>query len=63
MLDPNQYVSKTMQAFAASIDEILNYMDKKITSLEIKFQNNYIQEKSNYMNDNNNNNNNNNILN
>jgi len=29
MLDPNQYVSKTMQAFAASINEILNYMDKK----------------------------------
>jgi len=46
MMEPNQYVSKTMQAFAASIDEILNYVDEKITNLEIKFQNNYVQEKS-----------------
>ncbi|OUM61426.1 hypothetical protein PIROE2DRAFT_12579 [Piromyces sp. E2] len=44
MLDPNQYVSKTMQAFAASIAQVVNYMDKKITKLEIKFQNNYIKE-------------------
>jgi len=48
MLDPNQYVSKTMQAFAASIAEIVNYLDKKITKLEIKFQNNYIKENGNY---------------
>eukprot|EP00833_Pecoramyces_ruminatium_P013852 jgi/Orpsp1_1/1187884/evm.model.d7180000060908.1 len=44
MLNPDQYVSKTMQAFAYSIAEILNYLDKKITTIEIKFQNNYIQE-------------------
>ncbi|KAL6600076.1 hypothetical protein U3516DRAFT_831977 [Neocallimastix sp. 'constans'] len=44
MLDPKHYVSKTMQAFAYSISEILNYLDKKITSLEVKFQNNYVKE-------------------
>ncbi|ORX76752.1 hypothetical protein BCR32DRAFT_271083 [Anaeromyces robustus] len=44
MLDPNQYISKTMQSFASSIEKILNYLDKKITELEIKFQNNYVQE-------------------
>jgi len=46
MLDPKHYVSKTMQAFAYSISEILNYLDKKITSLEVKFQNNYVKENS-----------------
>jgi len=46
MLDPNQNVSKTMQAFAYSIAEILNYLDKKIATIEKKFQNNYLKENS-----------------